>query len=46
MKHRDDLTNVKSIPNILLAYVPPLSGAMNMDSVPRDFDYALVTMYL
>jgi len=46
MKHRDDLANVKSIPNILLTYIPPLSGAVNMDSVLRDFDYVLVTMYL
>jgi hypothetical protein len=36
-KHRDDLANVKSIPSILFAYIPPLSGTMNMDSVPRDF---------
>jgi hypothetical protein len=45
-KHRDDLVNAKLIPSILPAYIPPLSGAMNKDSVPRDFDYALVTVHL
>ena len=45
-KHRDDLTNANLIPNILHAYIPPLSDAVNRDSVPRDFDYALVTTYL
>jgi hypothetical protein len=45
-KHRDDLTNAKLIPSILPAYIPPLSGTVNIDSVPRYFDYDLVTMYL
>jgi hypothetical protein len=45
-KHRDDLVNAKLIPRILPTYIPPLSGAVNRDSVPRDFDYALVTAYL
>jgi hypothetical protein len=46
MKHRDDLANAKLIPSILPAYIPPLSGAVKIDSVPRDFDYALITVYL
>jgi hypothetical protein len=46
MKHRDDIANAKLIPSILPAYLPPLSGAINRDSVPRDFEYALVTAYL
>jgi hypothetical protein len=38
--------NAKLIPTILPTYLPPLSGAINRDSVPRDFDYTLVTAYL
>jgi hypothetical protein len=45
-KHKDDLANAKLIPSILPAYIPPLSGAINQDSVPRDFEYPLVTTYL
>jgi len=45
-KHRDDLTNAKLIPGILPMYIPPLSGAVKIDTVPRYFDYALVIAYL
>jgi hypothetical protein len=45
-KHRDDLENVKLIPSILLDYILPLADTVNRDSVPRDFDYTLVTAYL
>jgi hypothetical protein len=45
-KHRDDLRNAKMISSILPTYLPPLSGAINQDSVPREFEYALVTAYL
>jgi hypothetical protein len=45
-KHRDDLENVKLIPTILPDYIPPLAGAVSRDSVPRDFDYTMVTAYL
>jgi hypothetical protein len=45
-KHRDNLTNDKLIPSILPTYIPPLSGVVNCDSIPRDFGYALVTLYL
>jgi hypothetical protein len=45
-KHRDDLENTKLIPSILPNYIPPLVSAVNRDSVPRDFDYTLVTAYL
>jgi hypothetical protein len=45
-KHRDDLANARLIPSILPTYLPPLSGDINRDSVPRDFDYDLVMTYL
>jgi hypothetical protein len=45
-KHRDDLANVKLIPTILLNYILPLAGTVSHDSVPRDFDYTMVTKYL
>jgi hypothetical protein len=45
-KHRDDLVNAKLILTILPTYIPPLSGTVNRDSVPRDFEYTLVTTYL
>jgi hypothetical protein len=34
------------IPSILPKYIPPLSGTVNRDTVPKDFDYAVVTAYL
>jgi hypothetical protein len=45
-KHRDDLTNAKLILSILLANLPPLSGTINFDSVPQEFDYAVIATYL
>jgi hypothetical protein len=45
-KHRDDLVNAKLIPSILPDYIPPLAGVVSRDSVPRDFDYTLITAYL
>jgi hypothetical protein len=45
-KHRDDLANTKLIPSIPPDYIPSLAIMMNCDSVPRDFDYTLVTAYL
>jgi hypothetical protein len=45
-KHQDDLVNVKLIPSILPDYIHPLADAMSYDSVPRDFNYTLVTAYL
>jgi hypothetical protein len=45
-KHKDDLANAKLILSILIAYIPPLSGVVNRDSIPRDFEYALFTAYL
>jgi hypothetical protein len=44
--HRDDLSNEKLIPSIFPDYIPPLASVVNSDSVPRDFDYTLVTAYL
>jgi hypothetical protein len=40
------MANVKLVPSILSAYIPPWSGAINRDIVPRDFKYTLVTTYL
>jgi hypothetical protein len=37
---------VKLIPTILLDYIPPLASVVNRDSVPRDFEYTVVTTYL
>jgi hypothetical protein len=45
-KHRDDIAYTKFISCILLTYIPPLSGGINCDSVPRDFEYTLITAYL
>jgi hypothetical protein len=45
-KHKDDIANAKLIPRILPAYIPPLSGKINHNSVPRDFAYTLITTYL
>jgi hypothetical protein len=45
-KHKDDIANAKLVPSILLAYIPPLSSEINRDSVPRYFEYTLVTAYL
>ena len=38
--------NTKLILTILPTYIPPLSGVVYRDSVPRDFEYTLVTTYL
>jgi hypothetical protein len=45
-KHRDDLENAKLIPTMLPNYIPPLVSAVSHDSVPRDFEYTMVTAYL
>jgi hypothetical protein len=45
-KHRDDLANKKLIPTILHDYISPLAGVVSRDSVPRDFEYSMVTAYL
>jgi hypothetical protein len=45
-KHKDDLANAKLIMSILPTYLSPLSDTINRDSVPKDFEYILVTMYL
>ena len=39
------MANTRLVPSILPAYIPPLSGAINRDNVPRDFEYTLVTAY-
>jgi hypothetical protein len=45
-KHKDNMANAKLVPSILPAYIPPLSGAIKRDSVPRYFEYTLVMTYL
>jgi hypothetical protein len=45
-KHKDDLANEKLIPTIFLDYIPPLASAVNHDSVPREFEYTMGTVYL
>jgi hypothetical protein len=45
-KHRDNLVNAKIIPSILPDYIPPLAGVVSHDSVLRDFNYTLITVYL
>jgi hypothetical protein len=37
---------VKLSPTILLDYIFSLDGVVNHDSVPRDFKYTIVTVYL
>jgi hypothetical protein len=45
-KNKYDLANEKLFPTILLDYILPLVGAVNRDSLPRDFEYTIVTAYL
>jgi hypothetical protein len=45
-KHKDDLANSKLIPTILPDYILPLAIIVNHDSVPRDFEYTIVILYL
>jgi len=40
------MVNVKLIPSILPNYIPPLVGVVSHDSVPRNFDYTVITPYL
>jgi hypothetical protein len=37
---------MKLIPSILPDYIPPLVGGVSRDSVPRYFEYTIVTAYL
>jgi hypothetical protein len=45
-KHRDDIANAKLIPCILPVCIVPLTRNINHDSVPKDFEYNLITTYL
>jgi hypothetical protein len=45
-KHKDDLANAKLILTIFLDYILPLASAVTRDSVLRDFEYTMVTVYL
>jgi hypothetical protein len=45
-KYIDDLANAKLIPTILVDYILPLANMVSRDSVPRDFEYTMVTVYL
>jgi hypothetical protein len=40
------MSNAKQIPLVLLDYIPPLTHVVNRDSVPRDFEYMLIIVYL
>jgi hypothetical protein len=40
------LENEKLIPSILLDYILPLASTVSCDSVPRDFNYTLIIVYL
>ena len=45
-KHRENIANSKLIMRILPSYLPPLSGTINHVTVPRDFKYILIIVYL
>jgi hypothetical protein len=45
-KHRDDLANAKQIPLVLPEYIPPLDSTVSRDSIPRDFEYMLIIVYI
>jgi hypothetical protein len=45
-KHRDDLANTKQISSVLPNYIPPLVGVINRDSIPHDFEYTLIIVYI
>jgi hypothetical protein len=45
-KHRDDLANAKLIPTIFLDCILPLADTVSHDSVPRDFKYTMIIVYL
>jgi hypothetical protein len=45
-KHSDDLANAKQIPSVLPDYILPLAGVVNCDSIPRDFEYTMITTYI
>jgi hypothetical protein len=45
-KHRSDLANAKQITSILLEYIPPLASVVKCDSIPRDFEYSMFTVYI
>jgi hypothetical protein len=45
-KLENDLATMNMIPSILPKYIPPLSGTVNRDIVPRDFVYVVATVYL
>jgi hypothetical protein len=40
------LANEKLILSILPDYIPTLAVVVSHDSVPRDFDYTVITTYL
>jgi hypothetical protein len=45
-KLENNFATMKMIPSIFPKYIPPLIRPVNRDSIPRDFDYAVVTTYL
>jgi hypothetical protein len=45
-KHHNDMAKTNQIPLVLPDYISPLDGTVSRDSVQRDFDYTLITVYL
>jgi hypothetical protein len=43
---KESSSNAKLIPSILPNYIPSLAGTVSRDSVPRDFDYTFIIVYL
>jgi hypothetical protein len=44
--HHDDLANVKQITLVLPDFIPPLVGMVNHNSIPREFEYTVITAYV
>jgi hypothetical protein len=40
------MANAKKILSILPYYILPLDGVVNHESIPRDFEYTLITAYI
>jgi hypothetical protein len=45
-KRRDDMANAKQILSVLPDYIAPLVGTVSCDSIPRDFKYMLINVYI
>jgi hypothetical protein len=45
-KHRNDIVSIKQILSVFLDYILPLDGVVSHDSIPCDFEYMLIIVYL